>query len=176
MTPDGAVQTVIAMIEAWNARDLNRLVSFMTPDVYWHDLGMPSPPAIGHAAVLRFCETALRAFPDFHLEIRGPICVAADGNSCVIPWTISATNTGPFDPPGFAPTAAHLRFDGSDYLVFRGGLISRIETRFDLIHVIEQMTGFKIRVARGSWRERFAVQLQRAFAPLLRRRNRQRRT
>ncbi len=158
------VAQVDAVMAAWNARDLDNFTALLTPDVYWHDLGMPSPPAVGREAVRRFSESVLRAFPDFRYEIRPPICIAEDGSRCVVPWTITARQTGFFDPPGFAPTGGSVRFDGLDYLEFRDGLISRIETRFDPADPIEQLYGWQLRPAPGSWRERGLVWLQRAHA------------
>ncbi len=165
-------QRVTAMLRAWDARDIDCFLSFMTPDVYWHDLGMPFPPAVGQAAVRQFSETVVKAFPDFQCKLRGPICVAEDGSSCVVPWTISATNLGPFDPPGFAPTGRAVCFSGLDYIVFRDGLIARIETRFDPAEVVEQMSGLRLRPAPGSKLGRCFVLLQRVGAAILRRRNR----
>jgi len=161
-------RTVTDLLQAWNARDLDRFVGYLAEDVSWHDLGMLHPPAVGRDAVRRFAETALRAFPDFAFEMRGPLCIAADGSSCCVPWTISATNSGPYDPPGLAPTGRRLRFDGCDYVVFRDGLIACIETRFDPAVVIEQMLGVTIRPAPGSLAEWCVVQVQRVMAAWLR--------
>jgi hypothetical protein len=61
MTRTDVVAKVSAMLEAWNARDLDRFVAFFTEDAYWHDLGMPHPPAIGRAAVLAVAQAAPRA-------------------------------------------------------------------------------------------------------------------
>lgn len=163
-----ATETVLALLRAWNERDLDRFVALLSEDVYWHDLGMLHPPAVGRDAVRRFSETVLRAFPDFTFEIRPPICVAEDGTRCVVPWTISATNTGPYDPPSFAPTGRRLRFDGFDYIEFRGGLVARIETRFDLADVIGQLFGVSVRPAAGSWAEWCLVRVQRAVAAFVR--------
>ncbi len=156
--------TVRALLDAWNARDLDAFTAMMTPDVYWHDLGMPAPPAVGRDAVRRFSEAALRAFPDFRYEIRAPICVAEDGLSCLVPWTISATNLGRLDPPGFAPAGRGVHFDGLDYFQFRDGLVARLETRFDPADPIEQLMGIRLRPSPGSLRERTLVSLQRVVA------------
>ena len=155
---------VHALLDAWNARDLDAFVALMTDDVYWHDLGMPNPPALGRPAVRAFAESALRAFPDFQYVIRAPICVAADCGSCLVPFTLSATHTVALDPPGFAPVNRTVHFDGLDYITFRGDLIARIETRVDLAEPIEQLTGVVLRPPRGSWRERGLVTLQRVLA------------
>jgi len=164
-----AIELVEALLAAWNERDLDRFTSLLTTDIYWHDLGMPSPPAVGRDSVRRFSESLLRAFPDFRYEIRGPICTAADGTSCVIPWTISATNTGRFEPPGFAPTGRKAHFSGLDYFTIRNGLVARIETRFDPAEPIAQLFGWELRPRPGSWTERVFVWIQRARAAWLRR-------
>jgi steroid delta-isomerase-like uncharacterized protein len=159
---------VDAVLDAWNARDLDRFTSLLTEDVYWHDLGMLHPPAVGRDAVLRFSETVLRAFPDFHYEIRHPICVAEDGTRCVVPWTITATNSGPYDPPGMAPTGRRVRFSGFDYMELRNGKVARIETRFDLADAVEQLLGICLRPPAGSLRERCLVWAQHALAAWVR--------
>ena len=164
-----AVALVEDLLRAWNARDLDRFTNLLTEDVCWHDLGMLHPPAVGRAAVRQFSESVLRAFPDFSYEIRAPLCIAEDGGGAVVPWTISATNLGALEPPGFAPTNRKVTFSGFDYIVFRDGLVARIETRFDPSEVVDQMLGFKVRPEPGSFRERWLVLLQRPWAAWLRR-------
>ena len=163
---------VDAVLTAWNARDLDRFITLLTEDVYWHDLGMVHPPAVGRQEVRRFSESVLRAFPDFRIAVRHPICVAVDGTRCVIPWTITATNTGALEPPGMAPTGRRVNFSGFDYIELRGGLLARIETRFDPAEVVEQLTGLRLRPRAGSWAERCMVLAQRCLAAWVRRRTR----
>jgi predicted ester cyclase len=167
-----ADEVVHALLDAWNARDLDGFSAQLTDDVYWHDLGMMHPPAVGRAAVRQFAETTLRAFPDFQYDMRGPICLAADGNSCMVPWTISATHTGQLDPPGLAPTGRRVRFDGLDYLVLSHGRVARIETRFDPAEPIEQLLGVRLRPGAATWQERSLVLLQRLVAAWIRARDR----
>jgi hypothetical protein len=152
------------LLAAWNARDLDGFVAQLAPDVYWHDLGMPHPPAVGRHAVRAFSESVLRAFPDFRYELRGPICVAEDGRSCVVPFIITATQSAPLTPPGFAPTHRLVRIEGLDYLQFDESYVTRIETRFDILDTLEQLLGLSLRPAPGSFRERIAVRIQRVVA------------
>ena len=49
---------VTAVLDAWNARDLERFTALLTEDVYWHDLGMLHPPALGRDQ----CVASARAF------------------------------------------------------------------------------------------------------------------
>jgi len=164
-----ATALVKEVLRIWEARDVEAMLGLMTEDIYWHDLGMWSPPAVGREAVRGFVTSLLRAFPDFTFELRGPICVADNGESAVIPWTITATNKGPLCPPGMAPTGRKVRFQGMDYLQFRDGKVARIETRFDPVEPLEQMLGVRARPPAGSLRERCLVALQRAFAAWARR-------
>jgi hypothetical protein len=170
MTRSQVSERVDELLAAWNARDLDAFVTQLAPDIYWHDLGMPHPPAIGRPAVRAFSESVLRAFPDFRYGLRGPICVAEDGSSCAVPFVITATQSAPLTPPGFAPTYRPLRIEGLDYLQFDETYVTRIETRFDLLHALEQLLGLSLRPAPGSFRERIAVRIQRAVARVRRRR------
>lgn len=169
MTPTETQDRFHALLDAWNARNLDSFCAQLTPDVLWHDLGMPHPPAVGREAVRRFGESILRAFPDFAYELRGSLCVAADGLSCVGPFRLTATFTGPFDPPGFAPTGRRADIHGLDYLQFRDGQVCRIETRFDPFELAEQLFGLDVRAPVGSLRESLSVRVQRAHAWWLRR-------
>jgi len=164
MSRSQTCERVNAILAAWNARDLDGFVAQLAPDVYWHDLGMPHPPAVGREAVRAFSAAVLRAFPDFRYELRGPVCVAEDGMSCVVPFVITATQTAPLTPPGFAPTGRTVRIEGLDYLQFNEHFATRIETRFDIVHTLEQLLGLSLRPAAGSLREVVAVRLQRAVA------------
>ena len=169
MNREGCVTHVHELLNAWNARDLDAYVALLSPDVRWHDLAMASPPAVGRDAVRHFCETILRAFPDFRYEIRAPICVADDGNSCTVPWTITATHLGVLQPPGFTPTGRTLNMHGFDYIQFRDGQVANMESRFDPAEAIEQLMGVRLRPNPGSFAERCLVLLQRIAANAVRR-------
>ena len=169
MTRERCIERVSGLLRAWNARDLDAYVALLSPDVRWHDLAMASPPAVGREAVRRFSESILRAFPDFNYELRAPICVAEDGQSCTVPWTISATHLGVYDPPGFAPTGRSLTMDGLDYIQFRDGLVITMESRFDPAEAIQQLMGVAVRPRAGSLAERSLVLVQRFASRFVRR-------
>ena len=164
MTRSQIYGRVDGLLAAWNARDLDAFVAQLAPDVYWHDLGMPHPPAVGRLAVREFSESVLRAFPDFRYELRAPICIGEDGRSCVVPFVISATQSAPLTPPGFAPTHRPVRIEGLDYLQFDQSFVTRIETRFDILDALEQLLGLSLRPPAGSFREGITVRIQRAVA------------
>ena len=161
---------VHALLDAWNARDLPCFLDLLTPDVEWYDLSMPDPPARGREAVGAFSEAVLRAFPDFQYTVKPPICVAPDGSCCAVHWRITATQSGPLTPPGFAPTGRRTSIDGVDWLEFRDGKVSRILTLFDPLLGAEQLLGIRMRPRPGSIRLRLLVLAQRLRAAWLRRR------
>jgi ketosteroid isomerase-like protein len=167
--PTDAATVTLQVLEAWNARDLPRFVGMLAEDVEWYDPAMPHPPAKGRAAVLAFAEAVLRAFPDFHYEVLGPLCVAADGSRCAVHWRITATHSAPLVPPGYAPTGRRMRQEGIDLLDFRGTQVTRVLTCFDLIAAAEQLLGMTLRPAPGTLRERLLVRVQRLAAARARR-------
>jgi ketosteroid isomerase-like protein len=167
--PTDAGTIALELLEAWNARDLDRYVGMLAEDVEWYDPAMAHPPARGRAAVRAFSEAVLRAFPDFQYEVLGPLCVAADGSRCAIHWRITATHTAPLVPPGFAPTGRRMRQEGIDLLDVRGSQVTRILTCFDPIAAAEQLLGVTLRPATGTVRERLLVMVQRLAAARARR-------
>ena len=168
MGSDDAIAIAVQMAKAWNMRDLDGFLSFLTDDVEWDDPAMQAPPARGLAAVEGFAQSVLRAFPDFEYTIRHPVCVAADGNRCAVPWRISATHSNQLEPPGYAPTGRRAVFEGVDLLEFRGSRVCRIETLFDVIKPAEQLLAMSLRPPPGGARERLAVLAQRIRAFWLR--------
>ncbi len=170
--PADACALALALLDAWNARDLPRLASYLAEDAVWYDPAMPAPPARGRKAVTEFAQAVLRAFPDFRYELRAPLCVAPGGASCVIPWRISATHTAALTPPGYAPTHRRVVLEGLDQLDAQDGKVVRILTCFDVVAAAEQLLDVTIRPRVNSVRQRFVVILQRLFAARARRRGR----
>lgn len=155
------------LVTAWNERDLEAVLSYLTDDVVWHDPAM-QVPAVGREAVREFSESVLRAFPDFRYTIRHPVCFAADGSRCAVPWLITATNLGPWEPPGFGPTGRRVEFQGVDLLELHGCKVKRIDTFFDVTKPAEQLLSV-VRPQAGSRLERVLVRIQRVRAAWLRR-------
>lgn len=152
------------LLDAWNARDLDRLVGMMSPDVEWYDLGNFYPPARGREGVREFANAILVAFPDFRYEIIPPLCFSPDGTRCAMLWSITATQTGVYSPPGFAPTNRRAKVTGVDVVDVQGGKITRVLSLFDLIDAAEQLLGVRLRPAPRSLRERIIVLIQRVAA------------
>lgn len=153
---------------AWNRRDLDAFMGFLDESVIWSDPAMLYGPAVGKAAVREFCENILEAFPDFTYRIREPICVSRSCERCAIPWEISATHLGCFDPPGFAPTNQRITMEGVDLIELAGNRLTRIDTLFSVMPAAEQVLRLKPFPRKGI-KKAIIVKFQRARAWWLRR-------
>ena len=154
-------------LDAWNRHDPEGLAALCTEDVEFTD------PAIGtvygRAAVADWVRMCDRAFPDYRFEEPEPPYPSTDRAKAIVPWRMIGTNTGPVDPPGFAPTGRSATIDGVDHWWFRGDLVARYRADYDLNGALRQLG---IVPQPGSRGERAMVLMQRAGARLNRRRNR----
>lgn len=151
-------------MDAWNKHDGNALAELVTEDVEFFD------PAIGTvhgrppvADWVRICD---RAFPDYRFEEPEPAYISRDRMKAIAPWRMIATNTGPIEPPGFAPTGKSFVLDGVDHWWFRDGLVERYRSDYDSTGLARQL-GLMPPV--GSRAEKAMVALQRLGARARRR-------
>jgi hypothetical protein len=106
--------------------------------------------------------------PDLQFEARGAPYRSLDApDKVVAPWRMRGTFTGPLEPPGFAPTGATIELDGLDEWEFRGGLIARYRSIYDLADVAQQIGAMP---EPGTRMERAGVVMQRLQARMERRR------
>jgi hypothetical protein len=119
----------------------------------------------GRDAVAGWVDTCARAFPDFRFEEPEPAYAARDRPKAIVPWRMLGTNTGPIEPPGFAPTGRSIALDGVDHWWFRDGLVARYRADYDLNGLMRQLG---IAPEPGSRAERAMVRLQRLGARMKR--------
>lgn len=151
---------VKAYLAAWNDHDPEAMEALVTGYVLWEDPAMPAP-ARGHEEVKAFMLDSWRAFPDLRFESTGPVCVAEGSPIVTWPWRMTATNSGPIDPPGFAATGKRIAVEGVDLWEFSGDRIARYRAFYDMGEVSRQLG---LAPARGSRAEAAAVRLQRLGA------------
>ena len=142
---------------AWNAHDPEAVCACATEDVVWVDPALPEP-ARGHARLAAFVRDTCTAFPDIAFAELGEPAISTDGLVAYAPWRMTATNTGPIDPPGFAPTGKAVSIPGFDIWQFRGGLIWRYEAIYDFNLVTTQLG---LTPPRGGFAEKALVRAQR---------------
>ena len=146
-------------LEEWNRHDGDALALLCTDDVEFTD------PAIGtvhgRAPVADWVRTCHRAFPDYRFEEPEPGYIARDSPKAVVPWRMLGTNTGPIDPPGFAPTGRAIVLEGVDHWWFRDGLVARYRADYDSMGMMRQLG---LVPERGSRAERGMAAIQRLGA------------
>jgi steroid delta-isomerase-like uncharacterized protein len=123
---------------AWNAHDPAAVVACVAEDVVWQDPALPRPLQ-GRGEVAGFVESGARAFPDYEFAEAGPLAISEDGRVAYAPWRMTGTNTGPLDPPGFAPTGKSFAIEGIDAWRFRDGLIWRYRAVYDFTAFARQL-------------------------------------
>ena len=154
-------------LAAWNGRDATAMADVVTDDVVWEDPALPGP-ARGPAAVQEFMREARVAFPDLHFDDSDEPHLTADGDRVAWRWRMRGTNTGPIDPPGFAPTHRAIEIEGVDLWTMRDGRIARSRAFYDFNALAVQLG---LAPAPGSRMEKGAVVLQRLQARVTRRRS-----
>ena len=122
----------------WASRDPARVAACATEDVVWIDPAL-AEPLHGRDALREFAETTFTAFPDLGFGEPGEPAIAADSLAAYLPWSMTGTNTGPIDPPGFAATGRSVAVKGFDVWQCRGGLIWRYEAIYDFSELARQL-------------------------------------
>lgn len=149
-------------VAAWNSHDPTAVVACVHQDVVWIDPAL-AEPAIGRDAVADFVRSSSVAFPDLSFGDPGEPALSDDSRAAYVPWRMTATNTGPIDPPGFAATGKTISVNGFDVWQFRDMLIWRYEAIYDFSAVARQLG---LLPPRGGFAEAAMVRAQRLRARL----------
>jgi len=153
-------------LAAWNGRDATAMGDLVTDDVVWVDPALPEP-ARGPAAVQEFMREAWVAFPDLRFDEGDEPHFSVAGDRVAWRWRMRGTNTGPIDPPGFAPTGRAIDVEGVDLWTMRDGRIARYRAFYDFNALAVQLG---LAPAPGSRMEKGMVALQRLGARVAARR------
>ena len=150
--------------EVWSSHDADLIEPLVTDDIVWLDPALPEP-ARGVEEVKEFMRTSWAAFPDLSFT-PGPMWLDPHEDSMTWAWRMEGTNSGPLEPPGFAPTGRRIDVDGIDVWDFADGRIERYRAYYDMALVARQLG---VMPSPGSRGERVGVMLQRAQARFARR-------
>jgi steroid delta-isomerase-like uncharacterized protein len=155
-------------LAAWNDHSAAAMADLVTDDVVWEDPALPET-AHGPAAVQDFMRAAWVAFPDLRFDESDEPHRTATGDQVAWRWRMRGTNTGPIDPPGFAPTGKAIVIEGVDLWTMRDGRIARYRAFYDFNALAVQLG---LAPAPGSRLEKGMAALQRLGARVARRRSR----
>jgi steroid delta-isomerase-like uncharacterized protein len=148
--------------EAWNSHMPSAVAACTTDDVVWDSPALPDL-ARGPAAVAGLVTTTVTAFPDYEFTQPAPWAIAEDRLTAYVPWRMTGTHTGSFDPPGYAATGRTVDLRGIDVWRLRNGLIWRYQAVYNFSLVPRQLG---LTPPRGGRLERVAVHAQRLFVRL----------
>ena len=145
-------------LAAWNDHDPDAMAGLLTEDVLWEDPALPAP-AHGIPAVQAFMREAWVGFPDLRFDESDAPHRTAGGDQVAWRWRMRGTNSGPLDPPGFAPTGRSIAIEGVDLWTMRDGRIAVYRAFYDFNSLAVQLG---LAPAPGSRAQKAAVALQRA--------------
>jgi steroid delta-isomerase-like uncharacterized protein len=152
---------------AVNAHDADAIADLCTEDVIWSDPAAPAP-LHGRKAVRDFHRNVLfRAVPDVRYELVDGPYLSLDGARAAVRSRFTGTMTGPFEPPGFAPTGHPIEFVTAEFWEFERGRLARETVILDMLSLARQIGAIP---QSGGPAERVMVVLQRLSARLTSRR------
>jgi steroid delta-isomerase-like uncharacterized protein len=123
---------------AWKSHQPERVLELTTDDIVYDDSAWPTTMR-GHADVREFLESVWRAFPDLEFEVIDGPFLHPGAPKAAFHWRGTGTQTGPLDPPGFAPTGKRIEFEGVDFQEYRESKVSRLNIVFDMMDVARQL-------------------------------------
>jgi len=115
-----------SILEAWNAHDLERFVSFFAPDFEGMDIAQAAPVR-GLEGVYAASRLYLSAFPDAHVT---PDRVVIEGENAMLAWTGCGTHQGKF--MHIPPTDRFVTVKGVSVLTFLDDKIYRGQYLWDV--------------------------------------------
>jgi steroid delta-isomerase-like uncharacterized protein len=132
-----ALEVARAAVAAWNAHDPSRLATFYRPDVT-----VVSPDGgeqRGSDEAARRDQAFMAAFPDATQEIQAGY---EDGETAIIEWVFSGTNSGPLPLPGGATlpaTGKRVSVRGADFVTVADGAVASLRTYYDQVELLTQL-------------------------------------
>lgn len=124
-------------IDAWNAHDVDAIMSCTTPHVVWES-GLSDGELRGRTAARADVEAMFAAFPDLHFPMEDFHSYATDDPEVgLATWTMTGTMTGPL--MGFAPTGRPFRVRGVCLYRVRDGRITDHRIRTDSLALLRQV-------------------------------------
>jgi steroid delta-isomerase-like uncharacterized protein len=133
---DSLSEIIARYNEAWNAQDLDAIVSMHAPDMIFanHTAG---ESATG-AEVREHIASIFATWPDLRFETRR---LYVREGLVVQEWTATATHSNPMQRGDLeaAPTGREVSWDGIDSIPFENGLVKRKDVYSDSVSILRQV-------------------------------------
>jgi steroid delta-isomerase-like uncharacterized protein len=157
-------ETVLGLLGALNAHDVDAALTFFTEDATWEGSHTPKP-VIGHDAIREIFRAWFTGFSDMHFPLEDvELYLETDGRHGIAYWTMIMTMDGPY--AGFAPTGRTAKSKGMCRYEFRDGKIGHHVTIHDEMAVTQQLG---LLPTEDSLRYRLMAGAQRLTSPITRR-------
>jgi steroid delta-isomerase-like uncharacterized protein len=133
-------EIALAYTEAWNAHDLEKIVSMFHPTCTFKTPA--SETALTGAAIRSYLESMLEAMPDITVENVGE--GVSSGNLLAGEVVVSGTWTKPFSMgplAGLNPTGKSARFMTANFLKVHDGKIIECAQYYDRMTLVRQLAG-----------------------------------
>src|SRR4051794_26352153 len=117
-------------LAAWNDHAAPAMADLVTDDVVWEDPALPAP-AHGPAAVQQFMRDAWVPTPGLRFGAGERPHRTAGGVQGAWGWRVRGGNTGPIDPPGFAPAGRAIGIEGVGLWEMGDGRIALYRAYYD---------------------------------------------
>ena len=135
-TPEALEQAIAAYNDAWNAHDLDRIMSMHAPDMVFHN-HTAGESAEGEE-VRGHIGSIFETWPDIRFE--GRRTYARDG-LIVQEWTATATHASTMRRGDLVaePTGKMITWDGLDVIPYEDGLVKRKDVYSDSVSILRQL-------------------------------------
>jgi steroid delta-isomerase-like uncharacterized protein len=121
-------------VAAWNAHDMERILSFCTDDVVFEEVAMEKVFR-GKKEAKDFVSNTFTEFPDFKLEMKSGFGAGAGGAG---EWVMSGTFANSTNPQ-MPATGKRFSIPGASVIEFREGKISRESMYWNLAAFLQQV-------------------------------------
>jgi steroid delta-isomerase-like uncharacterized protein len=135
-TPERLEQAIVRYNEAWNAHDLDTIMSMHAPDMVFHN-HTAGESAEGEDA-REHIGSIFRTWPDIEFSTRR--LYVRDG-LVVQEWTATATHASTMRRGDLIaePTQRTISWDGLDVIPFEDGLVKRKDVYSDSVSILRQL-------------------------------------
>ncbi len=139
LTHDELLALSVAVLERWNAHDVDGVAGHLTQDVVW-SFPLHDEPLHGQAAVVEDLADTFTTFPDLQLPAEEFVMFAdADTQMTMQSWVMTGTMTGASKATGLPATGRAVRVTGSTLCRIRDGAVSEWTTTYDALDFMQQV-------------------------------------